>query len=366
MLQSHLDMSRFRRLLIYGFIALTLLVALALLYSVVVVPILVGAFLTYLLKPLVDQLYRWHVPKTLAISCMVGGSVLLSTLAVVNLVPIVIGEGRLILARAPQAFSVISSSWLPYLQTLAMDSGMMDHEQASKLLAVNNLLATLGTHVQQHLGGIWQTSSSLLTGIFYLVLLPLVTFFLLKDWADIKHTLRKTVPQDLRPAVVHLLGRLDHTLKNVLKGQVTVAAILGLLYVIGLSVVGLQFSVAIGIIAGICRLIPYMDLVVGGALSGIVLASNFTDWTAAIKVVAVFVLVQVLDGVLITPRVIGERIGLHPLVVILTVLALGDRFGFWGVLLAVPVAAVLKVLIEEIWPFYKLSRLYESSRSTTV
>ncbi len=356
--QGDLDFTQFKKLLLFCAILFSITGVLAYLYSMVVVPVLFSAFLTYLLKPLVDKLATWHIRHSVAIWGMVGGSVLVSSFATFKLVPIVVGEGRLILAQAPHALSVVSSHWLPYLEVLATELGIFDQQQAHELFALNNILSTLANQIQQHLGGIWQTSSSVVTGLFYLVLVPLLTFFFLKDIDQIKKLVKQAVPKDLIHPLSHLLWRLDHTLMNVLKGQVTVAAILGVLYVIGLSLVGLEFAFAIGVIAGIFRVIPYMDVVVGGGLSAIILLSKFTGWGDVIEVVLVFVVVQILDGALITPRIIGERIGLHPVVVILTVLALGDRFGFWGIILALPVAAAVKVLIEEFWPYYAKSRVY--------
>ena len=138
-----------------------------------------------------------------------------------------------------------------------------------------------------------------------------------------------------------------------------VAAILAVLYVVGLSFIGLPQAVAIGVVAGICRMIPYLDVVVGGGLSLIVLLADFQGATQLLSVAIVFLVVQAIDGLLITPRVVGERVGLHPMVVITSVLAFANWFGFWGVLVALPVVAIVKALLVTARPFYLASQLYD-------
>ena len=123
-------------------------------------------------------------------------------------------------------------------------------------------------------------------------------------------------------------------------------------------VFGFPFAISIAIVAGICRVVPYLDVVVGGLLSLIVILSNFENYGQVIGIVAVFGVVQAADGMFITPRIIGERVGIHPIVVILSVLALGDWFGFWGVLLAIPAVAVGKILAGALLPYYKRSHVY--------
>ncbi len=157
----------------------------------------------------------------------------------------------------------------------------------------------------------------------------------------------------------------DHTLRNVIKGQITVAGILTLMYVIGFGLVNILFgfpsAIAIAIVAGVCRIVPYLDIFVGLVLSGIVITSNFQNWGQVIGVVGVIAVVQLIDGMYITPRVVGERVGLHPLIVILSVLAFADWFGFWGVLLAIPTVAVAKIVFMSLMPLYRSSQVFRTN-----
>ena len=142
-----------------------------------------------------------------------------------------------------------------------------------------------------------------------------------------------------------------------------VAGILAVLYILGFSIIGLQGAFAIGLIAGACRIINYLDVIVGGTLSLMVILSDFQGIGQLLAVAGVFLVVQSVDGMFITPRVIGDRVGLHPVLVIVSILSFGDLFGFWGVLLAIPVLAVAKVLWFSTKPFYLASRPYMGNSS---
>ena len=156
------------------------------------------------------------------------------------------------------------------------------------------------------------------------------------------------------------IGRVSDALRDAIKGQAIVAGILAVLYVAGLSMIGLQGAVAIGLLSGICRLIPYLDVIIGGSLSLIVVLSDFQGAGQLLAVAGVFLIVQSLDGMLITPRIIGEKVGLHPIIVIVSIIAFGESFGFWGVILAIPGIAVAKVVWYSAKPFYFASKAYDS------
>jgi predicted PurR-regulated permease PerM len=219
-------------------------------------------------------------------------------------------------------------------------------------------MSRLSAQLQAGLTGLWHTGTSLVGGVANLVMIPVFTFFMMLDFPRFRGTLSRLTPADLRAPARAVLARVDQTLRSVLQGQITVAAILAVLYVVGFSLIGLQSAIAIGVVAGICRVIPYLDVLVGGSLSLIVILSQFEGFSQVLLVVLVIGVVQGIDGALITPRVIGNRVGLHPLVVIASVLAFGDWFGFWGVLLAIPIVATFNALLAAALPYYLASRAY--------
>jgi predicted PurR-regulated permease PerM len=357
-LSAPLAARRLQRLIRFGVVAGALAVLAGVVYVSLLVPILISVFLSYLLLPPLQRLERWRVPRTPAIAAIVLGSVGVLVVAFVQLSPVLYRQLLILIQLLPTALNTVASTWLPAAERYLTEHGLAAPDEAHALLNVGNLTSRVASQLQGGLAGVWKTGSSVVGGILNIVLIPILTFFMLKDHERFSGVLRSLVPPDLLEPVQRLGHRIDLTLRSVLKGQAIVAAILTVLYVVGFTAVGLQSAIAIGVVAGICRIIPYFDVIVGGALSAIVLLSNFTGWGQALSVVLVFVVVQALDGAFITPSVIGERLGLHPVIVILSVLAFGNWLGFWGVLLAIPAAAIVKVLVGAALPYYRQSRAY--------
>lgn len=359
-----LDWTGLRRLLWFSVAVLGLFLVTATVYGALMLPILVGAFLTYLLLPLVDGLERRGVPRNIAALSLILGSTALIIFGVFKLVPVLYQQMLLIGHLLPDAARVVQQHWLPVISHQLADLGVISPDDFSEVFGASHLIGRLTQHAQANIVGIWKTGTSVAGGIVYLVLLPVLHFFMLKDYPIIAKTAGDLVPRDLQPSVRRLLAVTNRTFRSVLKGQAIVAGILGVLYIIGFNIVGLQSAFLIGMVAGICRIIPYLDVVVGGVLSAIVLLSNFSGWGQVLGVISVFIVVQAVDGALVTPRVLGDRVGIHPLVLLLSVLAFADWFGFWGVLLAVPVSAMIKVLLVAIKPYYLRSRAYGGGKAS--
>ncbi len=357
-----LDWTGLRRLLLFCLAVLGVFVVTATIYGALMLPILVSAFLTYLLLPLVDKLELKRVPRSVAALSLILGSTAVVIFGVFKLAPVLYQQMLLIAHLVPDATRVVQQHWLPFISHQLADLGVISPEDFADIVGASHLIGRLTQAVQANFAGIWKTGTSLAGGVIYIVLLPVVNFFMLKDYPAIAGAMGGLVPQDLKPHVRRLLAAINRTFRSVLKGQAIVAGILGVLYIIGFNIVGLQSAFLIGIVAGVCRIIPYLDVIVGGILTAIVLLSNFSGWGQVLGVVSVFVVVQAVDGALITPRVLGDRVGIHPLVLLLSVLAFADWFGFWGVLLAVPVSAMVKVLLVAMKPYYLRSRAYLGAR----
>lgn len=331
------------------------------LYKGVLVPMGVGLFFTYLLAPVIDFISKRGLKRMVAVSLVLSVTIAVVAFGFVRIVPSIYFEIIYLVKMAPEVFDTAVTKWWPPIQDLLLSSQIMDERELQNLLGEFRGVAKWSDQVQQALTTIWQTAPQVLGTVVNIVMTPLITFFLLNNLPGIKGKLHSLTPKDLRPAVKECFARVGGTLGAVIQGQVAVAAILGLLYMIGLSVIGLQYSLTIGFVAGVCRIIPYLDVIVGVPLSVIAILSDFQGMGQLIGVGVVFLLVQSLDGMLITPRVIGERVGLHPGVVIVSIIAFGDSFGFLGVLLAIPSVAILKVLWQSIEPFYLASSAFDAS-----
>lgn len=353
-----IDWHRVLRLVVFLGATGLLLVVLAVIYESLMLPISISAFFTYLLLPLVGQLERVGMRRIYAVSTLLVLSLAIITVAIVRLAPQLYTQAMSLIQLLPVAVNHVVMKWLPLAEQFIVDLGVVEAPDVHVWFSTSNLLARLNSQLESGVRGLWNTGATLVGGVLNVVLIPLLTFFMLNSYADFQRRLQSLVPRDLVTPVYIIIQKVNLTLRSVLKGQVIVAGILAVLYVAGLSTVGLQQAVAIGVVAGICRIIPYLDVIVGGALSVIVFLSNFPGWGQVASVALVFLIVQAIDGILITPRVVGERVGLHPLVVITSVLAFADWLGFLGVLVAVPVVAIVKALLVTARPFYLASSLY--------
>lgn len=347
-----------RRFLVFLAVVTVLVLGLGLVYASLLLPIGVGAFLAYLLLPLVDKLETLRVKRVLATAAIIIFALGIIALAVSRMAPLLYAQALYIVKLLPNAVAAVMEKWRPLVEQYVVDLGFMTPDEIHDFLSYSSLLGKLQSQLQAGISGVWRTGTSLAGGMVNIVLVPVVTFFLLNDYKALRGATLALVPQDLIVPMQFVTAKVNLTLRSVIKGQATVAGILAGLYVIGLTVVDLQSAIAIGVVAGVCRIVPYLDVIVGLTLSMIVLLSNFAGWGQVASVVLVFLIVQAIDGAFITPRVIGERVGLHPMVVILSVLAFSDWFGLWGVIVAIPLVAIVKVLLEAAAPFYRASRAY--------
>jgi predicted PurR-regulated permease PerM len=201
----------------------------------------------------------------------------------------------------------------------------------------------------------------LLASLIYVIIIPLFTFYFLNDYPKITGWFKNLVPPRHRDNTMVILGEVDGVLAGFIRGQLTICAILAILYSILLSIVGVPAGITIGIIAGLFNLVPYLGTATGLLLSCLFLLLEGSAWSGYLAVGLIFVAVSTADGLFLTPRILGQKLGLAPVAVILAVLAFGEVFGFLGVLIAVPVTAIGKVLGKRALEVYRQSKTYKGS-----
>jgi predicted PurR-regulated permease PerM len=216
--------------------------------------------------------------------------------------------------------------------------------------------------VGQVAGGVFETMTRstfvLVQWVGNLVLIPVLTFYLLRDWDILVARFRELLPRRHADKITQISLECDEMLAGFIRGQVMVMSTLSAIYTVGLMMVGLELALLLGVIAGFVSFVPYLGLIVGIVLAGLAALFQFGDWLPIVYVVIVFGVAQMIEGMVLTPRFVGERIGLHPVAVIFAVLAGGQLFGFTGVLLALPAAAVVVVLLKHAHERYVSSDLY--------
>ncbi|MBA1272466.1 AI-2E family transporter [Stutzerimonas azotifigens] len=324
----------------------------------ILTPFLIGILLAYLGDPLVDRLERLKLSRIWGVVAVFGLFSLVCVLLLVVLVPMLGRQLMHLYQLAPVALDWLQQVALPWVQArFGLEEEFWRFDQlkaafAGQLGGTTDVLAQLFSRATA-------SSLALLAWVANLLLIPVVSFYLLRDWDVIVARLRDLLPRRRESLVVGLMGECHEVIGAFLRGQLLVMLALAVVYSGGLMLVGLQLGLLIGVLAGLASLVPYMGFVVGIGAALIAALFQFgLEPYPLLGVVAVFTVGQLLEGMLLTPLLVGDRIGLHPVAVIFAVLAGGQLFGFTGVLLALPVAAVIMVLLRHMHDVYKLSGLY--------
>ena len=311
----------------------------------ILAPFLLAAALAYLCDPLVDRLERLHVPRSLATLLTMLGLLLVLAFLLAILAPLVQAQFRLLMEQVPGLLGWVEKSLLPWLgQTFGID---LQPDQAlitgwirAHITDLAGLTASLPRISEGGMAVVGVLASLLLT--------PVVMFYLLRDWDRVLSALAGWIPDALKPRVIAIMHEVDVVLAEFVRGQLGVIALMCLLYSLGLWLIGLDYALAVGVIAGVLVIVPYLGTIVGVLLGTLAAWTQFGEFTALIQVWAVFAVGQLLEGMAITPWLVGERVGLHPVVVIFALMAFGHLFGFFGVLLAIPASAALLVVLRHL------------------
>ncbi|MBE9549839.1 MAG: AI-2E family transporter [Proteobacteria bacterium] len=323
----------------------------------VLTPFVVSAVLAYLGDPLVDRLEKW-MSRTPAVLVVFSSMILSMMLIVLLVVPLLEKQISYLISQLPVYVDWLSNSAWPWLQQRFGLQGVD--------LGADQLIALFREHWQEAggiaaavLGDLTQSGMAFLGFIGMLFLIPVITFYLLRDWDALMENIRNLLPRYVEPAISKLAGESNEMLGAFFRGQILVMLALGIIYAIGLAVIGLKLAFLIGLVAGLLSIVPYLGFAVGLIAALIAAVVQFHDVLHVVLVLLVFGIGQLLEGMVLTPWLVGDRIGLHPVVVIFAVLAGGQLMGFVGMLIALPVAAVLNVLLRHANELYRGSQLFD-------
>lgn len=326
----------------------------------VITPFMVGALLAYLGDPLVDRLEARKLSRTLSVIIVFIIIFLVVLLIPVVLVPLVEHQISALVTNFPKYMDWVQQNVVPFIsQLINVDPTTFNTETLKQ--SIVNSWREVGGFAGNLVSGITKSSMVLVAWLANLVLVPVVTFYLLRDWDVLIEKIHHLLPRKSEPTIVRLSKECDEVLGQFLRGQVTVMVALGIVYSVGLWIVGLDLALLVGMIAGLVSFVPYLGFIVGIVLAGIAAIMQFGDVTYLFYVAIVFGIGQALEGMLLTPLLVGDKIGLHPVAVIFAVMAGGQLFGFVGVLLALPVAAVIVVLLRHVHELYRTSEIYGES-----
>ena len=323
----------------------------------VLTPFLLSALLAYLGDPLVDRLQRKGASRTVGVLMVFGIMLISGVVALVILLPMLSAQTIAFLNNIPEALDRLQTQLAPRIaavlgrEVISIDIAGL----RAAIVAHWQQVGSVAGHVMSSLG---RSGQVLLGWLTYLLLIPVVTFYLLRDWDPLLAAVRTLLPQRVVPTINKLGREIDAVLAEFLRGQLTVMLALAAIYTSGLWLLGLDLAFVIGMAAGLVSFVPYMGLVVGLCAAAVAAFLQFHDVFHLLAVAAVFGVGQLLEGMVLSPLLVGDRIGLHPVAVIFAVMAGGQLFGFFGVLVALPVAAVVVVLLRHSRDEYIKSELY--------
>ncbi|WP_319826258.1 AI-2E family transporter [Thalassovita sp.] len=325
----------------------------------VILPFVLGGAVAYFLDPVADRIEKMGASRAVATTIITLVGLLVAVLLVLLVVPTLIEQTIALFNVIPKVFEDLRTFLTTRFPDL-LDSSSTLHQS---LKTVGETIQSKGGELLQ---AVFSSAMSIINVVMLLVIVPVVAFYLLYDWDNMVGKIDDLLPRDHAPVIRRLAAEIDKTLAAFIRGMGTVCLVLGTYYAVALMLVGLQFGLVVGFVAGALTFIPYVGAFVGGALAiGLGLFQFWGEWIQLGLVAGVFVLGQVIEGNVLTPKLVGSSVGLHPVWLIFALSVFGALFGFVGMLVAVPVAAALGVVARFLIENYKDSRLYQGLSGKT-
>jgi predicted PurR-regulated permease PerM len=322
-------------------------------------PFLLAAILAYICNPLVERMAGRNVPRGLAATLVLMLVTAIFALMLFILLPLLVGQVRAVAEQMPMYVDWLRTTVDPWVRrTFAIE---LDVQLVKDWLADH--MAEIQSVALKLLPSLRSGGRAVIALAVNLVLVPVVLFYLLRDWDRLIRNIDLMIPRRWHVTARQLAREIDRVLGEFLRGQLLVMLLMGLFYVIALWFVGLEYALSVGLIAGLFTFVPYLGVIAGAALATLTGVLQFDDSSQLWWIWGVFLLGSVLEGYVFVPFLVGDRIGLHPLVVIFALLAFAQLFGFFGVLLALPVSAALLVWLRHLRGRYLGSGVYNAGSS---
>ncbi|RBI84047.1 AI-2E family transporter [Rhodosalinus halophilus] len=324
----------------------------------VILPFVLGGAIAYLLDPLADRLERVGLSRAAATAIITVAAVLIFVLVALLVIPTLVRQTTELIQTAPVLVAQLRDFVVARFPDLVVPDSQLRQ-------TFDQIGATIQSRGAELLNTVVASVGSLLNVVLLFVVVPVVAVYLLLDWDRMIAEIDTLLPRDHAPVIRRLAREIDASMSGFLRGMGTVCLILGTYYAVALMLVGLNFGLVVGFVAGILTFIPYVGAIVGGVLAiGLALFQFWGDWLWIVAVAAIFQVGQLVEGNVLTPRLVGSSVGLHPVWLLFALSVFGSLFGFVGMLVAVPVAAALGVLARFVVQQYRGSRLYRGLEAT--
>lgn len=321
----------------------------------VILPFVLGGAIAYFLDPVADRLEKTGFSRAIAVTIITLVAILIFVVMALMVIPTLVEQTANLVNIAPKLFNDLQAFLTERFPQIVDEESTL----RKSLISVGQTIQDRGG---QLIESIVSSAASIINVVVLLVIVPVVAFYLLYDWDRMIGEIDRLLPRDHAPIIRRLAGEIDATLASFIRGMGTVCLVLGTYYAVALMLVGLQFGLVVGAFAGLITFIPYVGALVGGALAiGLAMFQFWGDWISIGLVAGIFVLGQVMEGNVLTPKLVGSSVGLHPVWLIFALSVFGALFGFVGMLVAVPVAAAIGVLARFATTQYMDSRLYRGT-----
>ncbi len=333
----------------------------------ITITVLVSFFLAYLLDPAAARLQKWGIRRSIASMALIFVGVLVVSMVILLVIPLIVNEILGLIASAPTYFAVLKQKMIALLEqyNISMPDNWREVFQVLLAKAKSWLpgLQQMVDPMAQAAAAVFRSTMTLVSVIVHVLLVPILTYYFLVSFDDFRDWIRSLIPAYARDAVLDKLGQIDVVVSGFVRGQLIICLILAVLYSLGFLIIGIKPAVLLGAVSGIMFIIPYvgtMIAVIGGAIMAL---AQYGDVLHVIYVLGWITVVQLAESYIFTPRIVGGATGLNPALYILALLAGAELAGFMGLLIAIPVAAVLKVLLMSLIEVYRESEIYQDRKT---
>lgn len=346
---------RLNKTTVFFVVLILFLLALTTFLSIFVGPILLSFLIAYLMNPFFIYLEKKGISRTISTLLSILAIILIVSTVVWIVLPIVIVQIRTIIAHIPDFNRFITQNVLPEMQVFLSQFNGFNPSQLTQYIPTLNFERI--SHA--FLSSIGESTKFLLSSILFVVAMPVFMYIFMKHLPAFYAFISSLIPVSARLTAVDFFKEIDQRVRAVLRGQVLVVLILSFIYPIAFLISGMPTAIGIGVLVGIARLISGLDTIVAITLASIVFIVNQSSWQVVLASVIAFIVVQILDTVVITPRIMERVAGLHPAVILISIICFGYWFGIYGVLLAIPIVTILKVAFKRMIVHYKTTAFFK-------
>lgn len=325
--------------------------------SSILSPFIASMIIAYFLNPLTLKLEKIGIKRTYTVSIIVGGFFLCVGGGMIKVAPTLFDQVKQFILTVPKYQEYVSSNILPKLEIfISKVSPKLAVDIKSRLAMVSS---SFFDHILLIIRNIFDSSIAIFNIIALILFTPILVFYLLRDWPSIIKNVEKLVPLTRKKLIFEQLKQVDVVLSAYVRGQINVCFILSFFYVVALSILGLNYFLLMGIITGFLTIIPYLGLMISCLICSLIALLQFSDMYYVYITFGIFILGYLLESYFLTPKIVGEKVGLHPVWIIFSLMSGGAIFGFWGMFFSIPIAAIVGVLIRSTIKWYLASHIYK-------